>query len=804
MIISPPFLPDAGLAAPTGTNSDPMMDAVDKFECAHGIYPIAVDRRWHCGVHLQPDTKDRVYAIADGEVIAYRVCQHAIDDGASHTGFVLLKHTTETGYCRTLTFYSIYMHLLPLAEYLQHSANANELPEFLRLPTGDPAAQVSPAASGNGAKVKRKQVLGWLGKYEGMPHLHFEIFMLPLDFDAYFGHTQLGNVTPTSPTGTDWWGHAYFVIPKDSNFRRLPQEADADNKLHGIEFTPGQEGSNTLPLLVETYFSQGSRYTNVWSVAEDGTRTLLTSPPVEEKDYEYDLYKRATALYPACPSDGYELLRFGRILSTSATLRDRPANSPPSVDAALPGNPHPVNLPGQRETWMRVPYATGQFGYIDINDSNIHKFSDADFLSFMGWQKVSDANTPFGSDGLCDVDAMKKILNDAAPHEIPPVTGETTEAHKTNLLSAYVKGNAQVRQQLRGFICNSPSEWDSTHNEERYTKLLDEGGFYHGNERGYNDFLKYLKEVQFWDKTGLPAGEKLWFFHPLAFIRHFRKCGWLTHDELAATFPRYPFYTQSGSLQRAITTDNDTYRVTLAIARQRVQNHVTALNACLRKYIGSDSKRTALFLAQVLLETAQWRNPGGTKRLMHEWGFGQYSAANPATQYYGPFYGHGIMQLTWAGNFEAYGEYRRIPNNTEGSYVERLPGTPHRITTTSQHYSANPSDGGHLMRWFPRYDPDIVAEDAGHACDSGGFYWVSKSFSQGPSINRIADKEFSASNVGFVNRLVNGGGNGYYERQAYSAFMLRILDDGVDVAETVSINPPHPKNAVLANMLRPE
>jgi hypothetical protein len=108
------------------------------------------------------------------------------------------------------------------------------------------------------------------------------------------------------------------------------------------------------------------------------------------------------------------------------------------------------------------------------------------------------------------------------------------------------------------------------------------------------------------------------------------------------------------------------------------------------------------------------------------------------------------------------------------------------------------------MRWFPRYDPDIVAEDAGHACDSGGFYWVSKSFSQGLSINRIADKEFSASNVGFVNRLVNGGGNGYYERQAYSAFMLRILDDGVDVAETVSINPPHPKNAVLANMLRPE
>jgi predicted chitinase len=514
MIISSPFLPDAGLAAPTGANPDPMMDAVDKFECAHGIYPIAVDRRWHCGVHLQPDTKGKVRAIADGEVVAYRVCQHAIDDGASHTGFVLLKHTTETGDGRTLTFYSLYMHLLPLVEYQQHSANANEIPDFLRMPTGDPAVQVPPAVSGGGRKVRRKDVLGWLGQYEGMPHLHFEIFMMPADFDAYFAHTQLGNTQPTPSVGTDWWGHAHFVIPAGSHFLRLPSGTDARNKLHGIEFTPGQSGSNILPLLVETYFSQGSKYTNVWSVAQDGTKTLLTQQPVEEKDYEYDLYKRATALYATCPSDGYELLRFGRILSTPQTL---------DADA--------------RVTWMKATWAAGQVGYIDINDSNIHKFSDADFLFSMGWQKISDANTPFGSDGLCDVDALKKILNDAAPHEIPAVAGETPEAHKTNVLSAYVKGNAQVRYQLRGLICNAPSEWDSTYNEERYSKLLDEGGFYHGNQQGYNDFLKYLKEVQFWDKTGLPAGQKLWFFHPLAFIRHFRSCAWFTKDEFALIYP---------------------------------------------------------------------------------------------------------------------------------------------------------------------------------------------------------------------------------------------------------------------------
>jgi len=781
-----------------------MMDAVDKFELAHGIYPIAFDRRWHCGVHLAPDTHSPVYAIADGEVVAYRVCQHAMDAGNSNAGFALLRHSTETGEGRTLTFYSLYMHLLPLAEYQSFGHDGKRLPEFLRKPTGQVAqGAVEPAAAGGGTKVRRKDVIGFLGRYEGVSYTHFEIFMTPGDFDAYFGHTQLGNAAPDTPTTSDCWGHTYYTIPAGQQFFALPPQTDEHNKLHGIRFETGQTGTNALPLVVETYFSKGAKYTNVWSVATDGSRTLLTEQPVCEADYEYDLYKRATALYGVCPSDGYEMLRFGRILSTPATLTDQSANSPPPVDGALPGNPHPVNIPSQSVTWAQVTFDAGKQGYIDISKAAIKKLSDADFPPFMGWQKLGDA-TPFGTDGLCDIAALKKLVNDAVDGGQLTNATETTEVQKADALSGYVKGHDSVRQALRGFICNAPSEWDSTNNQTRYAKLLDEGGFYYGNEQGYNKFLNYLKEIQFWDTTGLPTAQKLWFFHPLAFIRHFRKCGWLTRDELAATFPRYPFYTQSGSPRRAITTDSDIYKVTARVARQRVQNHVVSLNRCTRKYLGSNPRRIAMFLAQVLLETAQWRNLGGTKRLMHEWGFGQYSAANPATEYYGPFYGHGIMQLTWAGNFEAYGKYRSLPDNNSGSYAERSPGVAHRITTTSRHYSSNPNDGGQLMLWFPRYDPDIVAENAEYACDSGGFYWVSKNFSQGISISRVADKDCSATDVGFINRLVNGGGNGYYERQAYSVYMLRILGDGTDVSETMSINPPHPKSAIVASMLRPE
>src|ERR1700753_3734954 len=105
MIISPPFLPESGLTSTDGSKPDPMMDTVDKFELAHGIYPIAFDRRWHCGVHLAPDVHGPVHAIADGQVVAYRVCQNAIDSGNSNAGFVLLRHSTETGDGRSLTFY---------------------------------------------------------------------------------------------------------------------------------------------------------------------------------------------------------------------------------------------------------------------------------------------------------------------------------------------------------------------------------------------------------------------------------------------------------------------------------------------------------------------------------------------------------------------------------------------------------------------------------------------------------------------------------------------------------------------------
>ena len=648
MIISPPFLPTAGATSSNADATDPMMDAVDMFELAHGVYPIAFDRRWHTGVHLMPDTQnERVRAIADGEVVAYRVCQKAIDGGSgtldSNAGFVLLKHKTETGEGRSITFYSLYMHLLDLDSYTGLGVQVNSLPEFLRTPTSDEGQ------AGASKRVYRKDVLGLAGACHGMRHVHFEIFMLPADFTAYFGNTQLDNKQPSTPGSTDYWGHTYFIIPAGQSFLARPTGTDTNGKLHGIPFDALQDGSNQSALHVETYFQKGSRYTNTWSVAQDGTRTLLNPQPVKEDGYEYDLYKRATALYPQCPSDGYELLRFGRILSPNPTLQDSGINTPPGVAPGVSGNPHPISQPGPRTTWLRITYAQGQEGYIDINGSSIVTLSDADFPFFTGWTKISDANTPYTDDGLCDVDELKKILGSVLQ---PVINGKDNEYQDEDALCNYILGDDAVRARLKGFICEAPTEWDSSHNDTRYAKLNDADGFYgkqkDTNPTGYSDFLTLLKKFQFWDKTGLPDG-KLWFFHPLQFIRHFRKCGWLSMDEFKQIYTDARYGRHHAQLANTLRT-----------------TYLKPINLAVRKYGMTTPTRLAHFLGQGAVESGWLASMQETSMVgtLNATGF-HGTAKNPASETAESSLGH------WYGAIPAEDDawYRSVKYNSHGGRI---------------------------------------------------------------------------------------------------------------------------------------
>ncbi|WP_232454450.1 M23 family metallopeptidase [Burkholderia ubonensis] len=633
------------------------MDKLDVMTDSGGLYPIAFDRRWHTGLHLVPSS-DRslpVRAIADGDVVAYGAYQRPVfnvcGDRNTNAGFVLLKHTTETGENRVLTFYSLYMHLLDLDSMTHDGIQPppvdvpHSMPAWLREDTGGPV-------SGGDKKVRRKDILGYTGQCQSNRHLHFEIFMAPDDFDAYFGATQLGHRSVETPQGSDCWGHCYYVIPAGETFRAQPPGVDERNKLRGIQFGPKQGGQNEHPLYVEVYFHKGNKYTNVWSVAADGSWTLLTERdpdsgqplPVCEATFEYDMYKRASALYATCASDGYELLRFGRILSQPATL---PPTPDPDQDTSATPNP--------RATWYCIPFARGQQGYIDISKPSIKKVSDADFPFFMGWQKIQGTTAPVDENGLWDLDKFKELvrasIGETGEAGTDAEAAQQTTGQKNEAFQHYISdpGHKAVRELLHGFICEAPSEWDSANLDSRYRNLLGEGEHFEGDQDAYNKFLDFVKKLQFWDKTGFPAGGKVWFFHPLAFIRNFRKSPWLSQEEFERIY----------SKNRYRNNQNPT-------PSQLRSKYLVPLNVAIRKYGLTSPARLAHFLGQGAVESAWLTSMQETSMLgrIDKSGF-HGTVTNPASKVEESTLGHWYGQLPT----EDDAWFRSVKFNSHGTRI---------------------------------------------------------------------------------------------------------------------------------------
>ena len=633
MLISPPFLPQDALKPSDLVSTDPMMDWVDWYEPGHhGIYPIAFDRRWHGGMHLCPRYQNEpVRAIADGEVVAYRVCQKPITQGdrietsdeppRSNAGFVLLRHRTETDEGRAMTFYSLYMHLLDLSSYLgigviptnpPEVGSASVLPRWLCFPTDGVVAPT-------GMKVYRKDILGYPGSCDGIQHLHFEIFMTEEDFAAWFdrpGNDARAVPNPVTPNAKEYWGHGYFVIPGGKRFVSLPPGLSRNTARYFPALDDGAlDDASTL--YVEVYFHKGQRYSRSW-LERDGKITELTPSPVRDSydDYEYKLYDRSVALYPACPSDGYELLRFGRILSDQPTL---------AAD--------------DRKTWVAVTFETGRQGYIDISQPSIQKLSDADFPAFMGWLKVHETNSPFDEDGLCDYEPLVRLVQ--VEDEAGPLRRTAREeGQPKDPVIPYIRNSDAVRAKLRGLICHAPSEWDASNNEARFQRLKAPDEFFGRrikfDPNGYDNFLRHLQKLQFLAQTPLGEGKKFWYFHPMAFIRHFRRCGWLSAEELAQCFPRTLLHLHGHRFKSSVTPWN--------IAENSAQRWAVPLNKTIRKYgIAGRPFRLLHLLSQVIPETR-------SMNLVKEQG-GEHMA-------YNPYYGRGLIQLTFLENYQRYGTFR--------------------------------------------------------------------------------------------------------------------------------------------------
>lgn len=464
----------------------------------------------------------------------------------------------------------------------------------------------------------------------------------------------------------------------------------------------------------EDYFV-GLRYgrggLTVTTYRADGT--VVDSELVEDAA-EYQLYVRTGELvtpYPAnhrpVRSAVYELLRFGRVIHSSETLT-------------------PADMPH----WRQIAYPGGR-GYANLNATGTTKYSDADFPQWRRWSIVDDSAD---QDSRCDSATIRGWLDTDGDGKVAP-------AEATGRL-----GDAAVIPKLARAICKFPTEWEAATINQRFGWLMTATVENPSplSQADFDELRAHIEALCFWQQANLQVGNaplpaSHWHFSPREFIKQCRKCGWLSVDELARCLPRASL---GGNLN-------------WATARSRADTHLGAVNLFFQKFMGADRQRHIHGLAQIYIET-------GLLRTIKEGGSGNNFQ-------YGPFYGRGLMQLTWASNYEKYGDYKGLPNqNPPPHYVDP------RITATSTHVW---SDGGPHKVWARRYDPDVVGTQNEHSGESAGFYWISKTFRGTRNINRVCDLGLEGNYVGFVSWLVNGGGNGYRERQQFSRFVKNVLLD---------------------------
>jgi predicted chitinase len=481
--------------------------------------------------------------------------------------------------------------------------------------------------------------------------------------------------------------------------------------------------------VLEMWYHQGTRFYRVLKEVQAGSAKqyvpLLTGDKAfEMKGYEYDLYARALRMYPDCPSAGTDLMRYGRIVGV---------------------DPAPAN---QADCWLAMPFGTGadQMGYVDLAKAAVLKFSDADFPHFKGWTRVKESGV-HATDGKVDVQFLTALLATADANK----DGTTT----ADEFARYLKSNADVRRRLRYLMCQAPSEWDDTYNASRYDGLLQPGKAFHNKPADFEQFKTFIKKFQFWGqaRSALTAhgvsSSSLWYFHPLQFIKQFRKANWLTLDEMTQLTPLGHMSHEKEGKPVEVSTNYFFMRSRLLKGIEKggedwgyvvPENVWLNINWMCIRYGLDTLGRKAHFWAQMTQETGQLTGVSerGDKAYFLRNGYDTKNEnlnADDAVQ----FRGRGLIQITGREKYSGYSTYRM----------------PLDFTTAPNH--------------------ERIAKSAFEACDSSGWYY---SYFR-PRTCAAADAGNSPSDVTAVTKAVNGGTNHLANRQTFFIHALYALGDQV-------------------------
>jgi hydroxyethylthiazole kinase len=768
MIISPPFIP-----SPIAGETD---DAFLARAMVGGIpgdggFPLSFDLNWHGGMHLTAPQENGstlpVRAISDGTLVYYRnpTPNNAIPDhplnfrGAwTDNGCVVLRHETEVGEGETanVVFYSIYMHL----------------------------SKINIVSLLVGGKVTRKSSIGEAGSIYGQKgRIHFEIIAGSSDISNLVGRNSRDlNHKVTSGRKDSCWGDMYFfVAPEVLVYDQPPHDRSTPVNSGEIVYrppnlnamTPVQEGASLVGtnntttvegyapeiasalqegIFVRLQYRKGGCI--VTSLYMDGEEIGSVE---EEAESEYKIYDKANRYYPQSPSAGYEILRFGRILGLD-TL--------PQANSA---HWRKIRLPNK----IGSPIASG---WVNLNAGSVTQFSDADFPQWDGWQLVDD---DVDSDSHCQSEAIKSLLGlgstlvtSGSTDVVSLANGPEYVGYSADEKSALSERFAnerelgmaalirpEVQRQLKRLICKFPTEWSSDDFDTRYSWLLRvaDGGAMLPDQ--YEKLKAHQNQLAFWEHAGLDGLDKIhWHFPPREFIRHYRKCGWLSNDELMMLIAQAP-----------------------VVGKQRAAGLRVETNKMLRKYLVSESSlRLSHFFAQVGIETGWWqyREEIGNESYFRT----MYEVMTPSEA--GSEYDRAVnlnrnlpsgrrpVELANAGpnpkptinrpNYiatrpgqiaaKAAGVDNGIANASHGGAVgdgARFHGRGFLQITGRRNYKSYQTYRGKNFTTDP--NPALLSSNDYNACDASGFFWARE------KISKYADAGGAEENCRTVGSVINRG-----------------------------------------------
>jgi predicted chitinase/predicted nucleic acid-binding Zn-ribbon protein len=118
-------------------------------------------------------------------------------------------------------------------------------------------------------------------------------------------------------------------------------------------------------------------------------------------------------------------------------------------------------------------------------------------------------------------------------------------------------------------------------------------------EKSWKEFKAHMEALQWWDKVKPLASASVWHFHPLVFINHFKKCHWLSKEELKLIYKD----TDISDLERYRTSLNKVmykYGVSTPVRMAHFLGQGAQESGSVNEKLGSDGKPTVNGLTSMI------------------------------------------------------------------------------------------------------------------------------------------------------------------------------------------------------------